>query len=336
MEGDNFSQPFYVVGSNNTWFNLILPTNISRRVSQDEFWNKFSNLTYNLTEHIPWNEFGPEMPHYKEILFDHEGNQINKTFKINLLNSTDKYFHGGADRANFKDLTESIQKQLKYKYIYKPMHPFERLIFNWLYSACNSTSWYPLSVPSNQDSIFNTLPAYKHLNSGSFGSFYTGEYDKCILFYDSSATSELMHYLFSKVASLANQTHSFPDLKFGAINVDLNYAQFMSRNISAPLVMKSRVPFVAVLPQQWYGFKPFIVNDPSKIDTILSKYQGRQRYSHPVNAAPYIFNETLWNPIYYNLLLKKFKFLSKKHTFEKSPSGKSWITNEVFYWSLQF
>ncbi|EAX95115.1 hypothetical protein TVAG_033350 [Trichomonas vaginalis G3] len=110
----------------------------------------------------------------------------------------------------------------------------------------------------------------------------------------------------------------------------------MPRNISAPLIMKSRVPFVAVLPQQWYGFKPFIVNDPSKIDTILSKYQGRQRFSHPVNAVPYIFNETLWNPTYYDLLLKKMKILSKRHTFEKSPSGKSWITNEVFYWSFQF
>lgn len=336
---DNFTRFFNtVIGSNSSNFNLIIPRNVSSDHDQDQFWENFKTIEYNLTDNsLPWNVFGPGMPHYRELNFDHSGNAINHSLNFNSVDTYDEYFHGGADRAHIDDFTNSIQKHLKSKRDFKPLERFERSIFDWLYSARNTTKWFALSTPSNPGQYLTDQAPFEYLNTGTFNSFYSANHDKCILFYDNSPYSEDMLSEFNKIARIARENNRYNDLKFGTINVDFNYAQYMPRNISAPLVMKSKIPFIAVLPQQWYIFQPFIVDDPKDVEDVLARYIGLERFNLPTDPVPRLFRDDLWADNFTNILNSKLlRGMAKKNYTSISPSGKKYIPNEMFYWSLQF
>ncbi|EAY15134.1 hypothetical protein TVAG_392510 [Trichomonas vaginalis G3] len=313
-------------GMKKSWFDVIVPKFVENMASKGRFWRDFGWAVNNKRYSLPWDEFGPGMSKYRELVYDYS-KVTNDARSISYYSTEDIFFSGGPMRETREKISYFVQNKLSAKDKDFISHKSE-MISKWISRLTIGCEWSKITSPK----VHTKGEIVHELNAEEYETLFNCTSDLAILYYDSSKESYEMRKSFYQVANECRCLSNYNDLKFYAINIDFNSIEFTHPNMSAPLITRNPIPFVIVLPQVWYLFRPFYFNNKESLDGFMRAYTSRTIYRHPGDAASELFN----NFTYQNQIVERLYNFSDKSTCVSSPSGRRIMHNDMFYWSPRY
>ena len=275
-------------------------------------------------------------PFSNKIEFDKDGNIRNETLRIKDLNTYDIAFNGGPGKKKRNVIGKEIKAKLtKQKNVY-PMSPLAQQITLWLTKQNTTVNWKKFSTKPytylNDDQYFDKHSRYiqkkniRVLTTDTYASFLNEGHDSAILYIDLTEKSQLMLKQFLDAAEESLHTPFSKNLEFAIVNADYNYLEYTKKSDNdyiLPLTFKSSLPFVAVMPLEWYNFVPFIADSFEQVDALISNYIERKKYqSIDEIISSYLMNETDFDK---SSSLESLKNKVKNETLK-----------DLFYWNFEF
>ena len=298
-----------------------------------------------------------------ELEYDNYGSYINKTVTV-----TGRGPFSRIDLGTREDHLQNIpiilkQKLKKAKKVY-PMNTLSKRITEWMTEQAKDVrTWKEINEPVSNDQIlpnkiqtkenetntfnnkgFSKKRNVNFLNSQTYVKFMKGRYDSAVLYIDNSNESLEMYERFMKIAYKCQISNSCEDLEFAIINTEYNrIVNHVSYGAISLTFKAEKIPVLFVTPQVWYKFVPIMTSNINEIDGFMEVYRDRLKNRYLMDLNNITNDVTKFFGDYYEnsdekiikTTIKNYESPGKNATFTRSPTGKIFETNDMFYWNIK-